>query len=53
LPTFADRLSSATRSKLAAVQGYFALAGRAIGFIFVRPFYTQDFIQQMDEIGVK
>ena len=53
MPTFADRLASATRSKLASVQGYFALAGRAIGFIFVRPFYTQDFIQQMDEIGVK
>jgi len=53
LPTFAERLSSATRSKLASVQGYFALAGRAIGFIFVRPFYAQDFVQQMDEIGVK
>jgi len=53
LPTFAERLSSATRSKLASVQGYFALAGRAIGFIFVRPFYAQDFVQQMDKIGVK
>ena len=53
MPTFAERLSSATRSKLASVQGYFALAGRAIGFIFVRPFYAQDFVQQMDEIGVK
>ena len=53
MPTLAERLSSATRGKLASVQGYFALAGRALGFIFVRPFYTQDFIQQMDEIGVK
>ena len=53
MPSLAERLSSATRGKLASVQGYFALAGRAIGFIFVRPFYTQDFIQQMDEIGVK
>jgi phospholipid/cholesterol/gamma-HCH transport system permease protein len=53
LPALAERLSTATRGKLSAVQGYFALAGRALGFIFVRPFYTQDFIQQMDEIGVK
>ena len=35
------------------MQGYFALAGRALGFIFVRPFYAQDLVQQMDEIGVK
>ena len=53
MPSLSERLSSATRGKLAAVQGYFALAGRALGFIFVRPFYGQDLVQQMDEIGVK
>lgn len=53
MPTFPERLSAATRSKLSSVQGYFALAGRALGFIFVRPFYAQDVVQQMDEIGVK
>jgi phospholipid/cholesterol/gamma-HCH transport system permease protein len=53
LPAFTERLSAATRSTLSSVQGYFALAGRALGFIFVRPFYAQDFVQQMDEIGVK
>jgi phospholipid/cholesterol/gamma-HCH transport system permease protein len=53
LPAFTDRLAKATKAKLSTIQSYFALAGRAIGFIFVRPFYVQDLIQQMDEIGVK
>jgi phospholipid/cholesterol/gamma-HCH transport system permease protein len=53
LTALAERLSEATKSKFLTVQEYFALAGRAIGFIFVRPFYAQDWIQQMDEIGVK
>lgn len=53
MPAFTDRLAKSLKAKLAAVQAYFALAGRAIGFIFVRPFYVQDLIQQMDEIGVK
>jgi len=41
------------KARLRTVQDYFSLAGRAIAFIFARPFYTQDVIQQMDEIGVK
>lgn len=49
----AARLSQATKSRLDSLQSYFALAGRAVGFIFVRPFYAQDLVQQMDEIGVK
>jgi phospholipid/cholesterol/gamma-HCH transport system permease protein len=55
LPTapLTDRLAETAKAKLRAVQDYFSLAGRGIGFIFARPFYTQDFIQQMDEIGVK
>ena len=28
------------------------LAGKAVGFIFVKPFYTADLFQQMDNIGV-
>src|ERR1700712_2275999 len=39
--------------RVLAVQEYFGLATKAIGFIFARPFYGQDVIQQMDEIGVK
>ena len=53
MPSFAERFSSSVKGKALAVQSYFALAGRALGFIFVRPFYSQDLIQQMDEIGVK
>ena len=53
LPPLTERLAQSTKAKLRAVQDYFALAGRAIGFIFARPFYLQDVIQQMDEIGVK
>ena len=53
MPPLTDRFAQAIKSRLRTVQEYFSLAGRAIGFIFVRPFYLQDFIQQMDEIGVK
>jgi phospholipid/cholesterol/gamma-HCH transport system permease protein len=49
----AARFSEDAKAKLRTVQDYFSLAGRAIGFIFARPFYAQDVIQQMDEIGVK
>jgi phospholipid/cholesterol/gamma-HCH transport system permease protein len=53
LPAFTERLAEATKDKLQTVQAYFALAGRALGFAFARPFYFQDLVQQMDEIGVK
>jgi phospholipid/cholesterol/gamma-HCH transport system permease protein len=53
LPAITDRLSASLKAKVHSVQDYFALAGRAIGFAFARPFYVQDLIQQMDEIGVK
>ena len=53
MPAFTARLADAAKEKLQTVQAYFALGGRAIGFIFARPFYFQDFVQQMDEIGVK
>ena len=53
LPTFVERLSRATRSRVSAIQDYFILGGKALRFVFARPFYHQDVVQQMDEIGVK
>jgi phospholipid/cholesterol/gamma-HCH transport system permease protein len=53
LTALSERLADSTKAKLGTVQDYFSLAGRAIGFAFARPFYAQDWIQQMDEIGVK
>ena len=53
MPPLTARLAQASKAKLRTVQDYFSLAGRALGFIFARPFYGQDVIQQMDEIGVK
>ena len=50
---FLARLSSSTKGKLLTLQEYFALGFKSIRFIFARPFYFQDTIQQMDEIGVK
>src|SRR3990172_9156488 len=47
------RLNSRAKSTVLFVQEYFTLAWNALRFIFARPFYTQDVIQQMDEIGVK
>jgi phospholipid/cholesterol/gamma-HCH transport system permease protein len=53
LTAFADRLATAAKQKAHTVQEYFSLAGKALRFAFARPFYIQDLIQQMDEIGVK
>jgi phospholipid/cholesterol/gamma-HCH transport system permease protein len=53
LPAFAERLADASKQKLRTVQEYFGLASKALRFAFVRPFYHQDLVQQMDEIGVK
>ena len=53
MPALTTRLAQSAKAKLRTVQDYFSLAGRALGFIFARPFYGQDVIQQMDEIGVK
>ena len=47
------RLNARTKSSVLSFQEYFVLAWNALRFIFARPFYTQDVIQQMDEIGVK
>ena len=53
LTPLTSRFSRSLKAKLGTVQDYFSLAGRAIGFVFARPFYAQDWVQQMDEIGVK
>jgi phospholipid/cholesterol/gamma-HCH transport system permease protein len=53
LPEFLTRLNTAAKSRVLTLQEYFVLAGKSLRFIFARPFYAQDVVQQMDEIGVK
>jgi len=53
LPAILTRLNDAAKAKVLTVQEYFVLAGKSLRFIFARPFYAQDVVQQMDEIGVK
>lgn len=53
MPPFFTRLNDAAKSKVLTLQEYFVLAWKSLRFIFARPFYGQDVIQQMDEIGVK
>lgn len=48
-----QRIDQWARRTVHAVQLYFALAWKATRFIFARPFYTGDIVQQMDSIGVK
>ena len=47
-----DRFNNALKRQILSLQEYFVLAGKAIGFIFSRPFYGGDVVQQMDAIGV-
>jgi phospholipid/cholesterol/gamma-HCH transport system permease protein len=53
LPPLLVQLNRTAKLKVLAVQDYFTLAGKALRFIFARPFYFGDLVQQMDEIGVK
>jgi len=53
LPALLTRLNDAAKGKVLTLQEYFILAGKSLRFIFARPFYGQDVVQQMDEIGVK
>ena len=53
LPALLSRFNDAAKAKVLTLQEYFVLAGKSLRFIFARPFYGQDVIQQMDEIGVK
>jgi phospholipid/cholesterol/gamma-HCH transport system permease protein len=52
LAKFLHRLNSAAKDWVHAVQAYFLLAWNSIRFIFSRPFYGGDVVQQMDAIGV-
>jgi phospholipid/cholesterol/gamma-HCH transport system permease protein len=52
-PGFVTRVNESAKVKILAIQEYFALAGKSLRFIFARPFYAQDTVQQMDEIGVR
>ena len=47
-----ETLNDAAKRGVYSLQEYFALAGKAVGFMFVKPFYTADLFQQMDTIGV-
>ena len=53
LSAFLTGINTKAKEKVLVVQEYFSLAGKALRFIFVRPFYWRDLVQQMDEIGVK
>jgi len=47
------RFNEAAKNGVYSLQEFFELAGQAFRFIFARPFYGGDTVQQMDEIGVK
>jgi phospholipid/cholesterol/gamma-HCH transport system permease protein len=47
-----ERFNDWAKRGVQSLQEFFTLAGKALGFIFVKPFYTADLFQQMDVIGV-
>jgi phospholipid/cholesterol/gamma-HCH transport system permease protein len=49
----ASRLNVAALSVVQGVQNYVVLAWKALRFVFARPFYGGDLVQQMDVIGVQ
>jgi phospholipid/cholesterol/gamma-HCH transport system permease protein len=53
LPEFLTRINDSAKAQVLTIQEYFILAGKSLRFMVARPFYTQDVVQQMDEIGVK
>ena len=53
MPAILTRLNEAAKDKVYVLQDYVTLAWKALRFIFARPFYRQDLVVQMDEIGVK
>jgi phospholipid/cholesterol/gamma-HCH transport system permease protein len=48
-----EGFNNAVKRRILSLQEFFILAGKAIGFIFARPFYGGDLVQQMDAIGVQ
>jgi phospholipid/cholesterol/gamma-HCH transport system permease protein len=53
LSALLTRINDAAKGKVLTLQEYFTLGAKALRFIFARPFYGHDVVQQMDEIGVK
>ena len=53
MPAFAARLNAAAKARVAGVQSYLTLAWNALRFVFARPFYAGDLVQQMDAMGVQ
>jgi phospholipid/cholesterol/gamma-HCH transport system permease protein len=53
LPAFVSRVNAAAKDWVLGIQEYFTLAYKALRFIFARPFYATDLVQQMDAIGVQ
>ena len=53
LAGFLESINEGAKMRVLAVQEYFGLAAKAIRFIFARPFYVGDIVQQMDAIGVQ
>ena len=53
MASFGSRLNAAAKGKVLRIQEYFGLAWKALRFIFARPFYATDLVQQMDAIGVQ
>jgi phospholipid/cholesterol/gamma-HCH transport system permease protein len=47
------KLNDAAKKKVLSIQEAVVLAAKALRFIFARPFYYQDMVQQMDVIGVQ
>ncbi len=48
-----QRFNNAVKRQVLALQEFFILAGKSLGFVFARPFYGGDVVQQMDAIGVQ
>jgi phospholipid/cholesterol/gamma-HCH transport system permease protein len=53
LPEIVARFNAAAKARVLGVQNYFTLAWNSIRFVFSRPFYGGDVVQQMDAIGVQ
>jgi phospholipid/cholesterol/gamma-HCH transport system permease protein len=51
LPLLA-RVNDSAKKKISQFQDFVLLVGHAVGFIFVRPFYLADIVDQMDVMGV-
>ena len=47
-----QRVSEAAKNRVNSIQEFFLLSWNALRFIFARPFYGSDLVQQMNAIGV-